>query len=74
MDGNKGGYVSDQDKRTYARAGREVHHPSKSISSQATTNYEFAGSLPTPIHVNRLEIASADHPQQGFCFQFIANL
>ena len=32
-DRSKGGYVRDQDKKTYAGAGEEVHRPSKSSSS-----------------------------------------
>ena len=40
--------------------------PPNLVVPQATTNYEFAGSLPTPINVNRLEIALADHPNRVF--------
>lgn len=40
--------------------------PPNLVVPQATTNYEFAGSLPTPINVNRLEIALADHPDRVF--------
>ena len=40
--------------------------PPNVVVPQATTNYEFAGSLPTPINVNRLEIALADHPNRVF--------
>ena len=32
---SNGGYVGDQDKKTYARAGEEVHRASKSSSSSA---------------------------------------
>ena len=40
--------------------------PPNLVVPQATTNYEFAGSLPTPINVNRLEIVLADHPDRVF--------
>ena len=40
--------------------------PPNLLVPQATTNHEFAGSLPTPINVNRFEIALADHPNRGF--------
>ena len=40
--------------------------PPNLVVPQATTNHEFAGSLPTPINVNRLEIALADHPNRVF--------
>ena len=36
------------------------------VVPQATTNHESPGSLPTPINVNRLEIALADHPNRVF--------
>ena len=38
--------------------------PPNLVVPQATTNHEFAGSLPTPINVNRLEITLADHPNR----------
>lgn len=40
--------------------------PPNLVVPQASTNYEFAGSLPTPINVNRLEIVLADHPDRVF--------
>ena len=40
--------------------------PPNLVVPQATTNHEFAGSLPTPINVNRLEIALADHSNRAF--------
>lgn len=40
--------------------------PPNLVVPQASTNHEFAGSLPTPINVNRLEIALADHPNRVF--------
>ena len=46
-------------------AGRSTGPPNP-VVPQATTNHEFAGSLPTPINVNRLEIALADHPKRVF--------
>ena len=46
-------------------AGRSTGPPNP-VVPQATTNHEFAGSLPTPINVNRLEIALADYPNRVF--------
>ena len=46
-------------------AGR-FNGPPNPVVPQATTNHEFAGSLPTPINVNRLEIALAGHPNRVF--------
>ena len=46
-------------------AGRSTGPPNP-VVPQATTNHEFAGSLPTPINVNRFEIALADHPNRVF--------
>ena len=40
--------------------------PPNLVVPQVTTNYEFARSLPTPINVNRVEIALADHPNRVF--------
>ena len=40
--------------------------PPNLVVPQVTTNYEFARSLPTPIIVNRVEIALADHPNRVF--------
>ena len=40
--------------------------PPNLVVPRATTNHEFAGSLPTPINVNKLEIALADHPNRVF--------
>jgi len=45
--------------------------PSNLVVPQVTTNYEFAGSLPTPINVNRLEIALANHPDRVFVSNFL---
>ena len=43
--------------------------PPNLVVPQATTNHEIAGTLPTPINVNRLDIALADHPRV-----FVSNL
>ena len=46
-------------------AGRSTGPPNP-VVPQATRNHEFAGSLPTPINVNRLEIALADQSNKVF--------
>ena len=56
--------VSTNTSVIYVRANTQGGTAKGNAAKEA--NHEFAGSLPTPINVNRLEIVLADHPNRAF--------